>query len=314
MLYESAWNELKSYIPTLSVLQAQKLVNRAWRDIKDSRRWSFLKAETVIQTPATVNNGSVTVTQSSATVVGDAAANVAWAAIAADLPNRIFRLGLGPIYTIASYTPPNLILNFPYGESSAATQAYQIIKMYYPAPMDFTRWESIIDPVSAYAFILDWTKEELDRADPQRGAINLPHRMVSYKFDQINKLWLYEMWPAPTVIRNYMCLYQRQGVDLVNGQEQDSVIPDLLLMAKAKILAYEWAEANKGVSPQLRPVNWLALRGAMQAEFPVLLHKAFRNDEEHFIQNFATNYLYPAYSGLTFSSNYWQSHAPILYY
>lgn len=315
MLYESAWNELKSYVPELSALNAMKLVNRAWREIRDARRWTFLKRETVIQTPVAVSTGSVTLTQGSTIVLGNAAANVAWAALGASLLTYQFRLGLGPIYNIASYANPNLTLEFAYGETSTAGGGYNLIKMYYDAPStDFLRWESIVDPVSAYAFILDWTKEELDRADPQRAAVNSPHRMVSYKQNLVSGLYRYEMWPSPTVIRNYMCLYQVQGIDLVDGVSQPFVIPDELLMGRARYYAYEWAMANRGRYPELQKTDWGFLMKTVEGRYKEMLLLALKNDEEIYIQNFATNYLYPAYSGLTFSSNYWQSHAPMPYY
>jgi hypothetical protein len=138
--------------------------------------------------------------------------------------------------------------------------------------------------------------------------------MVSYKYDSTTKIYYFEMWPAPTVIRNYLCLYQIQGADLATGETQPQVISDELLMNRSRFHAYEWAEANKGVHPSLAKSNWMALRISTEKEYLKLLHDAQRQDEEIFIQNYATNYLYPAYSGLTFSANYWQSHAPILYY
>src|SRR3989304_2683729 len=200
MRYESAWNELLSSVPKLDALNAQKLVNRAWSNIQHMRRWTFLKRETAIIAPDAISTGSVTVTQNSITVAADAAAAIAITAVGADITTRQFRVGLGPIYNISAFVSPNLTLDRVYGETTAAGSVYSIFRNYITAPADFLRWESVIDPIFAYSFSLDWTKEEIDRVDPQRGAVNFPFRLAAYRYipatPTIAEQYKFEMGPG----------------------------------------------------------------------------------------------------------------------
>lgn len=316
MYYEEAVAELNSYVPELGPAQARNLVNRAWRDIRDQRRWSFLKAETAIYTPALINTGSVTATRGSALVVGDAAAAAAWVVAGAPtLITRQWRVGLGPVYNISAFDGVNtLTLENAFGEPSVAGSVYQIQQFYYPAPSDFLRWESVVDPISAFAFLLDWTKEELDRADPQRGAQTLPHRMVTYRQHPVTLQYLFEMWPTPTAAWRYPALYQRRGVDLDDGQLFPEHLAPQLINLRTRIHGYEWAHANKGRYPALKGTDWLALRRECLTEYAPLLNDSKRQDEETFIQNYGRNYMYPAYNMIQFGANYWQSHAPVYFY
>lgn len=316
MLYEEAVSELNSYVPELGPGQSRNLVNRAWRDIRDSRRWTFLKAETAIYAPALINTGSITCTQGSPSIVGDAAAAAAWiVATSSILSARQFRLGLGPVYNISSFDGVNtLTLEQNFGEVSAAGAVYQIQQFYYPAPVDFLRWESVVDPISAFSFLLEWTKEELDRADPQRGAQTLPHRIVSYRMHPVTKRYLYELWPTPTAAWRYPALYQTIGVDMDDGDIFPTVIQPQLLMSRVKSHGYEWAMANKGRHETLKGVDWFNLKVSADKEYMVLSNDAKRQDEEIYLQNLGKNYMYPAYSSMQFGANYWMSHAPYFTY
>jgi len=316
MFYEEAVAELNSFVGELGPAIARNLVNRAWRDILDSRRWTFLKAEIALYTPALINVGGITATQNSAAIVGDVTAAAAWVAVGATtLKKRQWRIGLGPLYNISDFDGVNtLTLENAFGEPSVAGSGYQIQQFYYEAPADFLRWESVVDPISAYSFILDWTKEELDRADPQRGSQTLPHRMVSYRLHPVTKLYLFEMWPTPSSAWRYPALYQKKGVDLDDGDELPLSIPSGLVLTRSRYHAYEWAEANKSRHDKLKGVNWLNLRSDVNKEYQGLMNDSKRQDEEIFIQNYGKNYLYPAFGMNTFGANYWQSHAPIMGY
>lgn len=317
MLYEEAVAELNSYVPNLGPALARNLVNRAWQRVRDERRWTFLKKETAIYTPALINVGSVTFTQGSTSAVGDAAAAAAWIAAGGNtiLSQRQIRLGLGPVYNITSFDGVvTITLEQAFGEPTVTGATYQIQQFYYAAPSDFLRWESVVDPISAFAFLLDWTKEELDRADPQRGAQTLPHRVVGYRQHPTTKLYLYELWPTPSAAWRLPALYQVRGVDMTDGDEFPTIIPSNLIMASVKMCAYEWAEANKGNHEALNKTNWLNLYKTIHEEYIKVLRDTKRQDEEIYIQDIAKNYMFPAYNMIQFGANYWQSHAPYMIY
>jgi len=305
-----------SYVPKLSPLVAQKLVQRAWHDIRESRMWSFLVSETVIAVPVQISDGTVTVTNGSAIVLGDSTADAAWSAVSnAELVTRQFRSGLGPIYNITSYTSPNLTLERTYSETTASGAVYSIYKCYYPPPSDFLRWTSVVDPINGYQFGLDRTKAQLDHTDPLRGAIGEPLVIASYKFTGIepDSGWLYELYPHPIVQQSYPALYQKKGMDFTSPTEEfNDRISDDVIMSRARYRAYEWAMANSAAHPELRGVNWLMLRATADDEYKHGLFDSQKNDEEMFQQNYVEPYTYNRWSRISYDGNYAYNHAPLI--
>jgi len=312
--YQQAWNELMSYIPKLSPPIAQKCVQRAWHDIRESRQWSFLVSQTTIDVPDQISAGTVTTTQGSAVVLGDATADAAWSAVAnADFITRQFRSGAGPVYSIVSYTSPNITLDRVYAETTASNAVYSVYKCYYAPPDDFLRWTSVVNPIDGYQLGLDRTKAQLDHSDPMRGAIGDPLVIASYKFDQSESPngRLYELYPHPTVRISYPALYQRGGTDFTsNVTSLPDGIGDNVLMSRAKYFAYEWAMANGAAHAELRGVNWLALRQTVNEDYRQDLFTAQKNDEEIFSQNFIEMYTRNRWSRIAYDGSYAYNHAP----
>ena len=99
--FDQLSNEMLAHLPRLDILLAQKLVNRAWRDICESRTWSFLMANGWLYSPAPLSSGSANVTQFSPTVTLDATASAAVTGLGLPVITlRQFRVSGGPIYSI----------------------------------------------------------------------------------------------------------------------------------------------------------------------------------------------------------------------
>ena len=318
MRFEAAWNELKSSVPKVDALFAQKLVQRAYRDIRDSRRWSFLCSETVISTPDQINAGTATVTKDSTNVVLDAVAQAALVGLTTNqLVERTFRAGTN-LYNIVAYDGAgNLTIAYPFNGPSASGVSYFIYQPYILAPSDFLSWVSVIDPYAPMPiFNVTATKEELDAIDPQRGALGQPFKLATYRYEEnlpgsnppILDRYRFELWPAGIAYRQYPAIYQRKGVDLITGQSQPSIIPDELWMSRARYFGYEWCEANKGKHPELKGTNWMQLKIETNKAYQVMLAQASRQDEEIFIQNYPRSYMVVA--GNTLGDQYYFNHAP----
>ena len=308
MAFIDYYSDLMGFIPKLSVELAKKLVNRARTDIYGSRLWSFLVVESQLTAPALINAGGATFTQYSTTVVGDAIASAAWTGLSNPIITlRQIRNGGGPIYSIvaADFTNPfavALTLDRPYQETTIVDAQYSMYRCYYTpldanqAPTaDFVKWVSIFDPINGYALKLNYTQSWLNRVDPLRGDVGQPYRVCTYK--TINNVFgdpihYYELWPHPTFNVGYRVFYQRGGLDFrLPSDSLPSELPTELLEVRSRYRAYEWAEANKGVHPELQKTNWLAMRMALmnprdQASYPALLAQAKKDDEERFQVNF----------------------------
>src|SRR5712692_4193734 len=106
-VFQDLYSELVGLQPAVSAFLAQKWINRSFRDILDSREWSFLLAEGAFNAPPIIQAGSVSVTKNILTVVANAAAAVALNAVGLGPPpltSYQFRLGAaGALYNITAY-------------------------------------------------------------------------------------------------------------------------------------------------------------------------------------------------------------------
>src|SRR5271169_6135804 len=145
MPFQNYCSELVGTIPRLPYPLAQTLVNRAWKNIRDMRLWSWLVSLDDIEAPTIITNGTVTVTQNSNQVLMDATAKSALLAVALSNPplasptlgqGRQIRIGVtgsgGPIYNIIAVdsTTGYLTLDRNYADSSGSGQPYFVYKCY----------------------------------------------------------------------------------------------------------------------------------------------------------------------------------------
>lgn len=293
MNYADFYNELEGTIPKLSILLAQRFVNRAWRDIRKRRLWSFLVDEALIFMPPVIQAGTASVTQFSNQVTPDATlAKPAW--LAAGPPGITlmqFRVSTGPLYNISAINNASGVITLDrlYLQSTNATTTYQIYQAYYPAPVsDFVRFRSVFDPLNAYWLGKNWTREKLDNIDPQRASQGQPHQVVPYKQIAVGgvKTPFFELWEHPTSTGTLQVVYERQGAEFVNENDTaPPVIEDDLIMERSRYHGYKWASVNVGRFPELRGVDWNARIMESMKEYEILLNKAMLQDEEVFAQN-----------------------------
>jgi hypothetical protein len=251
---------------------AQTVIRRAWKLTQREFLWSFLWGDWAIATPSPVGAGTVTVTYGGNQVIGDATATAAWAVaspgLVSPLSRRQFRVGQGTIYNILSYdltsNPPfaTLTLQSPFVDPlttypQQANVGYQILQFYYFGPtLDFLWWESIRDPISGYTLATTMTREEVDDRDPQRFESGWPQAVIPYKVCDIAGdpkfgFPMYEIWPAPLNNYTYVATGFRQGLDF--AAPGDTVNPRLgedVVIARGKMLSYEWALANPDKVPK----------------------------------------------------------------
>ncbi|HXP82574.1 MAG TPA: hypothetical protein VN976_21930 [Verrucomicrobiae bacterium] len=325
MAYVDYYTELMGHVPELDVGLAQILVNRAWKDIKEARLWSWLRGFGVLFAPQNITTGTVTVTQFSATVSLNAGANAALNNLTNPLiMQRQFRSGQGPVYNIAGYSNggSTLTLDRPYLEGSASGQSYQVYRCYYQPTdpsgnllTDFLMIKELFNPVDGYAVIggnLRITRAELDARDPTRGAQDLLYCLASFTVDATG-LPVFEAWPHPTSQRAYPFLYQKRGVDLSPTVDIPATLSKHLLINRALNYAYDWAIINASRFPTLKGVDWRLAKAENERLYDNprdhrgLLQDAKRNDDNLQLDN----YLPELRDYLNFppiDAKFWQSH------
>lgn len=299
-------NEIQGTVPGIDAAYAKTLINEAWEDVRRLGGWSFQLAQTGFTIPGTISTGTVTLQFGSATVIGDANASAEWAVTSqygSLLTQRQFRSGgiqgAGTIYDLvaADFTNPNaavLTLDRPFTDpltslyGPVVLQEYSIYQPYIVAPVaDFSRWLSVLDVGNSGWLYTRADRRAIDKEDPQRQIFANPDRLAALGQDERQNSatagWQrYELWPGPQNQFLYQAWYLRFGPDLVNLSDTLPIgIPESMVKAKARVQAYEQAEANKDSSnPRGAGADFRFLMGAAQKKYEVELKASRLRDRD----------------------------------
>ncbi len=288
-------SELAQAIPGMSRIYAGTLINRAWREVRDSTLWSFQLQQGGFATPALTNVGSVTVFPNTPIIVGDAAATAAWQALPFQFSptKQQFRVLGYSIYSIMSWdngTDPINSPNYPFATLTLdrnfidplvnnTGNGYRMMMCYLPAPTpDFKRWLNISDMFNCYALDVWTSRRTINQMDPARLYTSNPTAALGMGQDArygsaTLGYQLYELWPNPTTALSYQTWYVDSGADLVaNTDTLPYPITSDVVLSKARCYAYEWAESRKDVmAAKDSGANYLNLRQAVLGEFATRL-------------------------------------------
>ncbi len=291
MAFVNMYSELTGVIPKLPTDYAKTLIKRAWDDVCRQNLWSYQLFESNWVSPAIENAGTVTTTQGLNTVVFDATASTAIAALHSlpgpfptPLLQRQFRVGISTIYNIWGYSIlagiVTLTLDRAYTDASGAGQPYMIFQCYYPAPfLDFRTWINVRDIVNFNDLNLMRTRKQIDLMDPQRSISYIPTDCVFYQQNQnpaspTYGVSLFELWGQPQYVLTYQTYGIRKGTPLVNdGDTLPFAVGEDCVTALGRKYAYEWAEGNKGDMPRNQGSDFKFLAGEAMNDYKRL----FRN-------------------------------------
>lgn len=294
--------EMRGAVSGYSALLGRQHLREAWTDVRNLKGWSFQLGTSGFTTPGKINQGTVTVQLGQTAVIADAVATAQWLVAGTPvsfLSQRQFRCGAGTIYNIISYDdgttspadPANnnnfpfatIVLDRPYIDlvSSNAIQpgtSYTIYQCYYPTPVrDHEAWEGVCDVTNVINLNCTGGYSELqrvNRADSQRQIFSNPGSMLPNGVDTrpgsaTFGFMMYELYPQPQAQYVYQTWFTRKGADLTApGDTLPYPITESMIKAKARVKAYEWAEANKDQSnPRGAGSDYRFLVGAAQAEY-----------------------------------------------
>lgn len=293
-------SELRGTVPKLPFSYTKTLINRAYGTIRNANLWSFQLFESSWISPPPVVAGTVTTTQGSATLTFDATALAALlasqaAASYSPITIRQFRIGTGGIYNIIAFNFGTGVatLDRIYGDSpSGSGQSYTVYQVYYTPPFaDHLTWKSVRNPAMFLDLGLDMTRAEVDARDPQRSWYQFPTEVVPFGVDtrgigtatpSATLGWpLYELWGQATTPFTYQCYGIRKGTPLEAPTDTlPFAIPEHLVLEKARSYAYEWAEANKDLSPRSQGPDFRFLMEATEERYKKSLTQYRRQDKE----------------------------------
>lgn len=298
MKLEEVQYKLLGKIQSLPPELALEFCKQAIKEIYKEKDWSFLYKRDILRTPRMINTGTVDVTQYSTDVIVSADLKVILDALTVNdikIEGRQFRTfggqlaGSNFIYTITEYNSSTgtLTIDPYYMDEDNANASFQIFKNLYTISEvgnDFANIESIIAPFAQKRIGLELSRSMLDVRDPYRLSMGDPYYIVNYGEDSSSNS-LFELYPIPTNARVYRTIYKSKGDDLDSDDDIPSRLDYELILAKAKIKAYEWIAVNGDrVGIKLSPnvcMNLIALASNPNAEdsYPSLLNKAKQEDE-----------------------------------
>jgi hypothetical protein len=276
--------ELSEAIPGLSRIYAGTLINRAWRVVQDSNLWSFQLGQGGFSTPNITTAGSVTVTGlGQNTLVGDAVASAAWLALPLYWQTTLQQIRITgySIYSIVAMdaTDPTAVIltldrNFVDPLPFLAGNEYQMFQAYIAAPPRFKRWLNVADMFNCWAMDIWTSRRDVNQWDPARLYTSNPDSLLplgtdmragSSTFGQM----LYELYPNPSTQISYQTYYVADAPVLVNNSDTlPYPITQDVVLTKARVYAYEWAESRKDVmAAKGSGANYSALKKEGEAEF-----------------------------------------------
>jgi len=310
------WAEVRGAVPKLPFEYARKLVSRAWTEVRQKSLWSFqLFDGSWASPPLLTGTGTATCTLGSSSVTLDATAlTYVNAQLAAQpyslITQRQFRVGVSTVYNIWAFDSVGGVLSLdrPWMEASTgAVSTYNIFQCYYVPTQaagsslaylsDFRTWISVRNLQNFIDLYTDrYTRADLDALDPQRYMnAYFPTDVVPYTKDNnpasaTYGYQMFELWGTPLAFWTFQLLGIRRGADLVNPTDTlPSAVGEDLITAKARVYAYEWAEANKGSTPRNVGSDFRFLMGAADKEFTTLLQR-YRKDDREQVDNFFTRF------------------------
>lgn len=303
MSFLSMRTELRGSVPKLPFSYTSTLINRAWSDIRSANLWGFQLVESAWISPPQVSAGTVNAVQGSNSLTFDATAIAAL--LASQVANtyspitvRQFRIQAAGIYNIISinFGTGVALLDRIYADPSGTQAAYSVYQAYYVAPfLDFIAWKSVVNPQMFLNLGLDKTRAEIDALDPQRAYYAFPSEVVPFGYDNRGAgtanasatlgFKMYELWGQAITPYTYQCYGLRHGAELVNPADTLPFgITEELVMYRARYHAYEWAEANKDMSPRSSGPDFKFLMGQVNERYNKKLTQQRKQDKE-FIDN-----------------------------
>jgi hypothetical protein len=297
MSFLTMYSELRGAVPKIPIDFCKTLINRAYRDVRESNLWSFNLFESSWITPPLINSGTVTATQGSAALLFDATALAALNAgttAYSFITQRQFRIGVGGIYSLITFNSGTgaATLDRPFADPGGAGLSYQVYQLYYAAPfLDHRVWLSVRNPQMFIDLDLTKTRAWVDASDPQRSWYQFPTVVVPYAHDtrpgsSTLGYPLFELWGQPVAPFTYQCYGLRNGIDLaLPGDTLPQPLDEDLILSRAKRLAYEWSEANKDITPRSSGPDFRFLIGDADKKFRELKVQ-YRKQDREFVLNF----------------------------
>lgn len=298
-------------IPNVPAPLAKRYISDAWLEIQRQREWSFRHKDGIVLIPSEVTSGTINITKNATQGTFDATALAAFTADT-QLPLIGYRQIRFPSRSERIYNITNLnmgtgvvTLDKIYTGTTDTASTYRIYSAYvYPLTM-----AGALDPyferfLTMRSLDYGWTmidgrhrldRRQIDAYDPGRLQFNLPraycyhdHLSATVGDNRINYR-NFEFWPHAATALQFESYYIQRAISFEEDSTQylPEVIPPRLVIMRALMDLYRWADTNKATHPEYRSINWQFLRSQLSSKaiadsdtYVETLRRAIRNDNE----------------------------------
>ena len=269
------WRRILLHCPFVPVPLAQDWIKDRYRLVLDKCIWGGQVAESQFIIPTAYATGTVTLTNSSAAVVG-----VGTAFTSAMVGRQLITGGSGPYYTISAVTDgTNLTLERVYGGITAANVTFQIVQAYVTPPSDFLAFKTIVDPVNNWRLKFNVPQESLNLRDANRTTTGTAWLFADYRHSSAG-IPRYEVWPRVVSQAVYPFLYVKRPADL-SADADTPMTPlrgdEIVTGALANLACWPGTETRKN------PAFNLALAAKYEKDFQSYLNDLQRTDQETYL-------------------------------
>lgn len=169
--FTSIWNRLRLRAPNIDPFLAQDMVRDSFNRLAERRDWSWLRNHSSFYPPAFSTAGfTVAINPNSYLVTVDSGGNF----FTPQMTGVQIRFGglsgtSYPTYTLNNYiSPTQFLLDTPWIGPALNHQQFVVFQCYFPVPLDFQSWITLVNTTANYKLWTNLTQAELDLADPQR--------------------------------------------------------------------------------------------------------------------------------------------------
>lgn len=131
------------------------------------------------------------------------------------LASRTLRLGYQiPNYLITAVVDAQtLLIELNYGGTPLSGISYVIVKNLYNFAPDLKELMSVVDPQQGIELNINYPIAKLNQEDPQRTSVEFPVLVAPHSMSPAGTC-MFEIWPAPTAIRQLYFEYYKQPKDM----------------------------------------------------------------------------------------------------
>lgn len=293
--------QLVLYCPHVPLPLCELWVRDRWRQLCETRPWSFLRGRGQFDVPASYGIGTVTSINGSNTIEG------VGTTFTSSHVGRQIKIPNSPVYTILSVeSETSLTIDNVFAGPSLTDQSYLIVQAYLTAPEDFLSFISVVSLQNMWRLNVGYySSRDIDVRDPRRTTNGWPYMLASYVYDSpaqpnTQSSPMFELWPHATSAGAYPYTYVKRTADFNESFVIPSVITGDILRNGSLADLCRWPGSEDKPNPMFR----LELATRYETEWNYKIGQAGRQDNEIY----QSDIYYEGYPLVPISANFAQVH------